>query len=385
MNSYDPVTAGMDPAVVGRLSRAIERDLAAGRCDGIAIRVARRGIVAVDAVFGFAERATGTAIDQGSVFSVMSLTKPMTAVAIFRAIERGDLALNTPVCAIIPEFGILGKHRITIAQLLSHTGGMPFLLPNLPADRIGDLASTVAAICAISPVNRPGESVSYSARISYDMLGEVIRRLDGPDSRYRDVIARDILAPLGMTRTAIGLRNDLAPYRVPVVARNPTEMNRQLESRDRTVTAETELPGGGAFSTLADMHRFAEMLRLGGTLDGAAIVSPASLRLATRNHTGMMPNNTLAAQMEMRGWDTYPAYLGLGFFLRGEGVYFPAPFGTLASPSTFGGIGAGSTVFWVDPKSEISFVCLTSGLMDQIDSHLRFQKLSDIVHGSITE
>jgi hypothetical protein len=46
----------------------------------------------------------------------------------------------------------------------------------------------------------------------------------------------------------------------------------------------------------------------------------------------------------MRGWPPIPANQGLGFYLRGEGV-FPHAFGQLASHGTYGGIGAGSTCF----------------------------------------
>lgn len=371
------------PDLHARLSRVIEADIAQGLYDGLSLKVGLRGRVLVDHTFGFAERATRRPLDAESVFSIMSLTKPMTALAILQAVERGQVALNTRVADVIPEFARNGKQRVTIAQLISHTGGMPFLVPNLPARDIGDLQATVRAICDLPLSAPPGQTVSYSARVSYDVLGEIARRLAGDSLTYGEVIARDILQPLGMTSSAVGPREDLKARRVPVVARFRSEMNLQLESRDAALTPRSELPGGGGFSTVTDMFRFVEMLRLGGTLDGATIVSKASLELATRNHTGKLVNNTLAAQMEQRGWEPYPAYLGLGFFLRGEGVGFPAPFGSLASPETFGSIGAGSAVAWVDPRRGLSFVALSAGLMDQLDSHLRFQKLADIVHGAL--
>ena len=55
------------------------------------------------------------------------------------------------------------------------------------------------------------------------------------------------------------------------------------------------------------------------------------------------------------GWRPVTAFNGLGFYLRGEGLS-PTPFGHLASPRTFGGVGAGSTLFWVDPARDISFL-----------------------------
>ena len=104
------------------------------------------------------------------------------------------------------------------------------------------------------------------------------------------------------------------------------------------------MPWVGAISTVPDLFRFAEMLRRGGTLDGARIVSPAMLKLATRNWTGDLPNELYKGIAINHGWEPYPAYLGLGFGLAGERVC-PNLLGTLTSPGTFGNYGAGSTLF----------------------------------------
>ncbi len=52
--------------------------------------------------------------------------------------------------------------------------------------------------------------------------------------------------------------------------------------------------------------------------------------------------------------------------------------GTLTSPETFGNYGAGSALFWVDPELDVSFACLTAGVMTQAANIERFQKLSDL-------
>ena len=365
-----------------QLDSAVRADIAAERYDGMAIAIADGQGQSHTLVEGFADRQQNRMLSNESVFSIMSLTKPMTALAIFQAVEDGRLSLTTRIADILPDFAANGKQRVTVAQLLSHTGGMPFTLPGLTEETEGDLRATVSLACKVAPINPPGQVVSYSAQVSYDVLGGVIERVDPAGRRYADIIDQQILQPLGMTRTAIGLRADLVADRVPVVPRNPTEMNQRLAARDARITAQTELPGGGGFSTLGDMARFAAMLASRGTLDGSRVISAASLDLATTNHTGLLPNNTLAAQREARGWEPFPAFLGLGFFLRGTGL-FPTPFGQLASPATFGGIGAGSTVMWVDPVRQVSAVMLSSGLMDQVDSHLRFQRLSDMIHAAL--
>ncbi len=80
-----------------------------------------------------------------------------------------------------------------------------------------------------------------------------------------------------------------------------------------------EMPWVGIASTVPDMFRFAEMFRQDGALDGARILSPATLALARRNWTGEKPNELYAARGRERGWDPAPAYIGLGFFVARHG------------------------------------------------------------------
>jgi CubicO group peptidase (beta-lactamase class C family) len=108
------------------------------------------------------------------------------------------------------------------------------------------------------------------------------------------------------------------------------------------------------------------------------------LDLATRNHTGAMPNDIWDYAVEARGWPVFPAYLGLGFFLRGKGFH-PTPFGSLASPRTFGGVGAGSTTFFIDPERELSFAFLSTGLMEETRSTERHQRIADLVLAAIVD
>jgi CubicO group peptidase (beta-lactamase class C family) len=193
--------------------------------------------------------------------------------------------------------------------------------------------------------------------------------------------------PLGMKSTSLSLRPDLASRRVPVVVRDRTPgiiPPEALESINALQTDSFEMPGGGALGTAHDLFRWAEMLRRGGELDGTRILSPALLKLALANHTGNEPNRIFDGMCDARGWDPFPAYLGLGFFLRGSGI-FPMPFGATASSDTFGGLGAGSTMFWVDPQRDLIFVCLTSGVLEDSRNFERMQRLSDLVLAALTD
>jgi CubicO group peptidase (beta-lactamase class C family) len=130
-------------------------------------------------------------------------------------------------------------------------------------------------------------------------------------------------------------------------------------------------------ASAGDLFRFAEMLRCGGELDGVRSISPRILDMATRNQTGDRPNELFKPLAVMRGWEPAPAYLGIGFFLRGEMICHHH-FGTMTSPRTFGNFGAGSSMYWVDPELDMTFVLVSAGVLEESQNIERCQRLSDI-------
>ncbi len=378
---------GLDRARLERITTAIEADVEAELYDGAAVLVARHGQVALHEAVGFAERATQRRASPDDVFHLFSVTKAFTAVLVLRCIDRGEIQLTTPIAEVIPEFGVKGKQRVTVSQLLSHTGGMPPDLPPMPIDRFGDLEAVALAVSNQALLVKPGLLVSYSPVGAFAVLGEVVRRLDGGSRPFRRIMDEDLFAPLGMKSTSLGLHPDLASRFSPVVVRDPHPglfPREALEGMNAQMTEAFEMPGGGAVGTAHDLFRWTDVLRRGGELDGARILSPALLKLAITSHTGSEPNHLFDSWCETRGWESFPAFIGLGFFLRGEGI-FPMPFGLTASSSTFGGLGAGSTMFWVDPERDLAFVCLTTGLMEDSRNFERLQRLSDLVLAAVTD
>jgi len=259
--------------------------------------------------------------------------------------------------------------------------------PNLPLDQVGNLQGYVAAACEQRLLVMPGRGVSYNPFTAHALLAEMVRRLDGGKRPFRQILSEDLLQSLGMNDTSMGLRPDLANRRVPVVVRDATPGlfdPALLEATNILFAEDTEIPAGGVFSTAEDIYRFSELYRRGGEFNGKRLLSPGIVQLAITNHTGNHRNDLFDYAREEYGWPDFPAYLGLSFFLRGEGI-FPTPLGLTTSPGTFAGLGAGSTVFWVDPQRDLTFVCLTAGLLEEAASVLRFQRLSDLVVASLVE
>ena len=140
-------------------------------------------------------------------------------------------------------------------------------------------------------------------------------------------------------------------------------------------------PRRGCLTTIQDLHRFAEMLRRRGELDGARILSPAMIDFCTRNHTGTLHSILFDVFAGYRHWEFYPANIGVGFFVRARGTS-PGLFGVL-NRRTFGGFDAGSTGFTVDPERELSLAFLSAGLMEDSYHFERMGALADLVVSSI--
>lgn len=388
MNLAHASSLGFDADRLGQLGRVIARDIEAERYDGAVLALARRGRPALTEAFGHAHRDSGRRMRADDAFVSFSVAKQFTHALVLQRIERGELALTQRVAELIPEFANRGKDHITLFHILTHTAGLTLKLPAMDPMQLGHLEAVVQAACMSAVESVPGERVYYSGIIGTAILAEVLRRAEGGKRAYRDVLAQDLFAPLGMKDSALGARADLAPRLCPVVARDRLpglSFAEEYEMFGAMVGPEAEIPSLGCVTTAPDLARFAEMLRNGGTLDGTRILSPAMVELATRNHTGDKPNDTWAFAAGVRGWQPVPANLGLGFYLRGDAVA-PNFLGTLTSPRTFGGMGAGSTMFWVDPARDLSCVFLTSGLITcELRNTDRMQRISDMVVSALVD
>lgn len=365
------------------MRRAIETDIESGLYDGAATIVAIGGEVLFNETTGYADRPNETPLRPDSVFPVFSISKALTAVALLQRIERGEARLDTPVSEVVPEFAVKGKARATLGQLLCHTAGVAPGFPAVPPEMQGNLEAVVAAVCDTAAVSVPGEEASYSQIMAHAVAAECVRRLDGKGLRFRDIVKRDVLDALEMTDTHLGMRKDLSDR--GIIPRC-TDRSPGLFDPDALVAAASdimnpaldhEMPAAGFVSTVNDIYAFADALRNDGRRGDACILSPAMIAFATKVHTGTKLNSQWHFAREMRGWPAFPANLGLGFFIRGEGM-IPTYFGHLTSPETYGAFGAGSTNMWVDPTRDMVMVCLTNGLLEETNSAARFQRLSDI-------
>lgn len=388
MNGVSPAAAdlGFDPARLGRVATRIERDIAAGRYHGAQLKLARRGRVVLDVVCGHADRANGRRMRGDESFVSFSIGKQFTNVLVLNRIERGDLHLTLRVGELIPAFNTRGLREINVFHLLTHTSGLMSAIPSVPLEVLTSVEKLSEWVATQRPESLPGERVNYSIIVAHAVLAELVRRVDSQGRSFGRIITEDLFEPLGMRETSLGPRADLVHKLCPVVAcyEVPGMFHPQeVEGVGQVVLMEgAEVPAGGYLTTSADVHRFALMLANGGELDGVRILSPRTIEYCARNHTGERRNVLFDYARDTRGWAPWPATIGIGFFVRGEGVQ-PGPMSNFSSPQTFCGWGAGSTCFWIDPVQQLSFSFLSTGLMEETFHCERLQRLADLVVTSL--
>ncbi|HUK00697.1 MAG TPA: serine hydrolase domain-containing protein [Steroidobacteraceae bacterium] len=373
----------MDLDRLGELRRMTQADIAAKLYHGAVIKVARGGKVAFEEAIGCEDEAQTRPLRLDSVFSIFSVTKAFTNTLTLRAAERGQFALTTRICDILPEFTGRGREAVQIWHLLSHQAGFPIIFevkPGMYIDRFDEMVAAVFEV--VYPVEPPCERVAYSPLVNHVLMAECLRRTDPKRRSYRAMVEEDLLKPLKMANTSVGLRKDLKPRHVVPDFRGNYPIGHRGHSNYGPNGAfeeeHAEMPWVGVAATVPDLYRLADMMRLDGALDGARILSPASLALARRNWTGEKPNELYTERGKSRGWAPVPAYIGLGFSLRGTALCHHM-FGSLASPGTFGNYGAGTSLFWIDPERDLTFVYLSAGLMESNANIERFQRVSDLV------
>lgn len=188
---------------------------------GAALAVARGGKLVYARGFGYADRERREPVQPEALFRIASLSKPITAAAIFTLIEQGKLRLDDralPLLGVTPHLAPGASvdprlETITIRQLLQHTAGFDRDKSFDPMFRSLSIAEALGVPCPAEPLHiirymagrpldfNPGERGAYS-NFGYCVLGRVIEKVSGQP--YADYVRARVLAPLGITDMRIG-------------------------------------------------------------------------------------------------------------------------------------------------------------------------------------
>jgi len=292
---------------------------------------------------------------EDAIFLIASITKPIVVLGVLKLLEAGELLLSDRVKRFIPEFGCCGKHGMTMKHLMTHTSGLPDMLPNNRELRSANapLSEFVKQICELKPDEPPGRIVQYQST-GIAVLSEVIQRITGQSCA--EYLNQVLFTPLGMTDTALGVpetwnRDGQSKVDRIVELRIPEELDIEPHwDWNSTYWRGFGAPWGGLLTTPADLGKLVSMLHQEGTFEGQQVFSYRTIQEATRDQLMNIPGLSVAAR-EGKGW-------GLGWqIVAGANSDY---FGDLLSPVAYGHGGATGTLLWVDPELDASAIILTT-------------------------
>ena len=397
----EPSEVGLDAKALDRLDQHFAHVVDEGRLPGFLVSVARAGRVAHLTTYGRRDRAAGLPVEPDTLWRIYSMSKPVTSVAALTLVEEGRIALTDPVSRFLPEFAEprvyvsgCGDDLVTrpaqpllIRHLLTHTAGLTFAFYHShPVDALYRAAnlessvvpgSTLAETCAVYaslPLQyEPGTQWNYS--VATNVLGRVLEVASGQP--LDEFVADRVFRPLRMTDAGFCVNAEQAGRLAELYGETedggiePT-LGLPLKGRPRFLSG-----SGGVVASAHDYHRFMEMLRRGGELDGVRVLSAETVALMTSNH---LPGGADLRTFGARPHDE-PGNAGVGFGLGVSVVIDPDRTLAPAGLGTYGWSGVATTTFWVDPSRDLTVQFMTQ--VRQRASRPYWQDLKRLVHEAV--
>jgi methyl acetate hydrolase len=320
------------------------------------------------------------ALPADAIFSIASMTKPVTSVAIMMLAEQGKLSIDDPVATYLPGFDHLevatkfneadgsyatrpATHIMTIRHLLTHTSGIGYAFSSAMLATLQK--GNDKTEWQVPLLHEPGERWTYGA--STRVLGLIVEKLSGVS--LEQFFQKHIFVPLGMIDTS---------YAVP-----PAKQSRVITTYDHvdgkfkpqaahpmaSVPAPPFRGDGGLYSTASDYGRFVRMFLNGGQLNGRRIISQRTVHLMSENQIGALfvvqQPSAMPAMSKPFPLGAGRDKFGLGFELAAGGDADHRRAGSLSWAGIY------NTEFWIDPKAGIGAVLLLQYLPFYDDSAIR--------------
>ena len=398
-----PASVGLDGKVMGNIRDYLkEQYVEPGKYVGTLTLVARKGEIAYLDALGFMDRENKKAMQEDAIFSIYSMSKPITSIALMQLYEKSLFRLDDPIHWHIPSWRNLRVYEsglypnfltsrpnrhMTIRDLLSHMSGLTYdfmLRTNVDAayrktklQATGDLQAMIDTLAKLPLEFSPGEQWNYS--VSTDVCGYLVEHFSG--MKLDKYFQKHIFDPLGMEDTGFSCAKEKVDRLASLYEQHPKKGPVLVDpggAKTARVKKRKMLSGGGGLlSTMSDYYRFCSMLLNQGELDGTRIIGRKTLAMMASNH---LPDNKDLTEMSQSAFSE-TTYQGVGFGLGFSVILDPVKTQSLTDVGEYGWGGAASTVFWVNPKEEMVVIFLTQ-LLPSSTYQVR-RELRSLVYSSL--
>ncbi len=301
----------LDKSTFAPAEQILQSAVSSGQLRAAVLRVERPSFV-YEKSFGAAKVTTP--------FLIASISKPMTATAVMTLVEKGQLKLTDSASQYLPGL----DPRIQVRHLLSHSSGLPDMLPDNTAlrERHAPLSDFVKGALTTPLLFDPGTRVQYQS-MGILLAATIAERLS--NQPFPEFLERTVFAPLGMKSSVLGLGNRLKIKNTAQCQVEHGDPPRQTSwDWNSDYWRGLGAPWGGVHSTAADISKF---VRYFLNPEGRPLSPAAAQLMLTDQNPGLN-----------QPW-------GLGWAL---------------TPRTFGHSGSTGTLCWADAPSRTSFVLVTT-------------------------
>jgi CubicO group peptidase (beta-lactamase class C family) len=291
--------AGLKADVLARLDVEMQRHVAAKNVAGISAIIHKDGTRGWFETFGMADIEKGRAMEKDAIFRLMSMTKPVIALAALTLYDEGRFTLDEPISKHCPEWAnptvkeggavVPAKSAITPRLLMSHSSGlgygggqaaaaMAYQAMTKPGATLKDFSEAVAK----EPLMfQPGTSYNYG--MGLDILG---RYLEAIAKKPLDVILKErLFGPLKMPDTDFFVPAAKVGRLCQIYSQPSPGVLVPGHDRANVTNKPTLCLGGhGLFGTIGDYERLCLMILNRGELDGVRVLKPETVDLIFENH-----------------------------------------------------------------------------------------------------
>ena len=337
---------------------------------GAQLCVSLGGETVADAALG--ESRPGTAMTTNTLALWMSMGKPITAILVAKLADRGLLDVQQAVADFIPAFAHHGKGGITVANVLTHTGGFRKVGTNWSNELWDDV---IARICA-APLDEDwvvGETAAYHVASGWYVLAEVARRALATEDEPWRMYRRELFEPLGMVDCWAGMpRHQWVDYgtRIGLMFDTSKGEPRPVAFPNSEAGSVLCRPGGNLRGPMNQLAGFYKMLLRDREGDGRFLSAETARTFTSRQRVGLK-DLTFGTVID---W-------GYGFLMNSEnGGRIPYGYGPRASPDAFGHSGNQSSCAFADPAHGLAVAWATNGQPGELAHQKRQRAINAAIY-----
>jgi len=329
------------------LAAKIDQLLTSQNLPGIVMLVRKNNKIIHHQAYGYSDIEAKIPMSTDKLFRLYSMTKPITALTTLQVLDEKNIAVDESLQSIFTQFD---EHSdIPLSTVMTHTSGFSYgfkinrwagwlyLFSDINDSQT--LPEFIDHLAALPLLSEPGVRWRYS--LSSDVQGAVVEKLTG--KKLSENMRSRLFSKLGMHDTSFYVEPERESRLAPLYSNNWFgSMPNKIDDEEVTQAQGVESGGSGLVSTAKDYSKFVHLL-----------MTPESYADIVRSeHVGLMTTSQLPKEIPTipERYYTNSGYsYGLGIKLKDE---------EYLSEGSFYWAGKGGTIFWADPKKELSVVVM---------------------------